>query len=178
MGLYKVQPPWLPCALNPRHKLRPLFSTIRHLERRIRVPAVLHSDRWKQLLLSPPKSPHRPFLPPRRETHSPSTIRHHPESKPSPRSRCAPSWSSHLFAVGADHNVLIRGDCGAEQKLCNAAGQIAAKWNKEVLRDPTKTKLTLEYDKVVKEAKWTQWMENREMEKGDEAGCGSRYLLW
>ncbi len=48
--------------------------------------------------------------------------------------------------MGADHNFSTRGDAEVEQKLCNTAGQIAARLSVDDRRDPAKTELMLNYD--------------------------------
>jgi Alpha/beta hydrolase domain len=73
-----------------------------------------------------------------------------------------------IRVIGADHIFQMNGDFQAEQKLCNAAGQIAARWNVEGGRDPNKTELTLEYDKVNKEAVWTEWFEDPDKKSGEK----------
>jgi len=56
----------------------------------------------------------------------------------------------------------MKGDAEAGHKLCDIAGQIAAKWNVEGGRDHNKTELAMQYDKAEKEAIWTEWFENPE----------------
>lgn len=71
--------------------------------------------------------------------------------------------------MGADHNFSTRGDAEVEQKLCNTAGQIAARLSVDDRRDPAKTELMLNYDKAKKEAVWTEWSEDLLMKRmGDK----------
>jgi hypothetical protein len=59
---------------------------------------------------------------------------------------------------GADHGFLMKGDVEAQQGLCGAAGQLAARWNVDGGRDPGRTEMTLQWDEERKEAVWTGWM--------------------
>jgi hypothetical protein len=71
-----------------------------------------------------------------------------------------------IRVIGGDHLFTMKGDKLQEEKMCNAAGQIAAKWNSEGGRNPEKTELTLDYDKEKKEAVWTEWFEDPEKKMG------------
>jgi len=73
-----------------------------------------------------------------------------------------------IRVIGADHQFSMRGNNGAGTKLCNVAGQIAAKWNVEGGRDLEKTELTLQYDKVNKQAVWTEWFAHPDLKKVSE----------
>jgi len=74
-----------------------------------------------------------------------------------------------IRVINGDHLFMMKGDTVQERKMCDIAGQIAARWNVDGGRDPNKTELTLDYDMVKKEAVWTEWLEDPEKKVGGAA---------
>jgi hypothetical protein len=70
-----------------------------------------------------------------------------------------------IRVINGDHLFMMKGDKEQETKMCDIAGQIAARWNVDGGRNTELTELMLDYDIEKKEVFWSEWERDSEMKE-------------